>query len=175
MVFFSIHTIFRRVSNTCILRMYLQVFSCVFPRIQEYVRIRKNTGARHCAYSIISEYGKIHLYCKNTFKIRQNIWVRIHWNLGGNSTAPGNARFAPSVQRSPRARNSCRRAFLLRELRTRSLSFSVGTYRDVMQLGASTPSAMRLEGPEPRHELTLVYRQECPEIVRHSIKSRRTM
>ena len=81
---------------------------------------------------------------------------------------------APSVQRSPRARNSCRRAFLLRELRTRSLSFSVGRYRDVMQLGASTPSAMRLEGPEPRHELTLVYRQECPEIVRHSIKSRRT-
>ena len=28
---------------------------------------------------------------------------------------------------------------------------------------------MRLEGPEPRHELTLVYRQECPEIVRHPI------
>ena len=48
---------------------------------------------------------------------------------------------APSVQRSPRARNSCRRAFLLRELRTRSLSFSFGWYRDVMQLGESTPSA----------------------------------
>ena len=91
------------------------------------------------------------------------------------SRSPLRARsVASSVQRSPRARNSCRRAFLLRELRTRSLSFSVGTYRDVMQLGASTPSAMRLEGPEPRHELTLVYRQECPEIVRHSIKSRRT-
>ena len=85
------------------------------------------------------------------------------------SRSPLRARsVASSVQRSPRARNSCRRAFLLRELRTRSLSFSVGTYRDVMQLGASTPSAMRLEGPEPRHELTLVYRQECPEIVRHN-------
>ena len=81
---------------------------------------------------------------------------------------------APSVQRSPRARNSCRRAFLLRELRTRSWSFSFGWYRDVMQLGATTPSAMHPEGPEPRHELTVVYRQECPEIVRHSIKSRRT-
>ena len=81
---------------------------------------------------------------------------------------------APSVQRSPRARNSCRRAFLLRELRTRSLSFSVGRYRDVIQLGASTPSAMRVGGPEPRHGLTVVYRQECPEIVRHSIKLRRT-
>ena len=91
------------------------------------------------------------------------------------SRSPLRARsVASSVQRSPRARNSCRRAFLLRELRTRSLSFSVGAYRDVMQLGASTPSAMRLEGPEPRHKLTVVYRQECPEIVRHSIKSRRT-
>ena len=77
-----------------------------------------------------------------------------------------------SVQRLPRANDSCRRAFLLRELRTRSWSFSFGWYRDVMQLDASTPSAMHPEGPEPRHELTVVYRQECPEIVRHSIKSR---
>ena len=81
---------------------------------------------------------------------------------------------APSVQRSPRARNSCRRAFLLRELRTRSWSFSFGWYRDVMQLGESTPSAMHVEGPEPRHGLTVVYRQECPDIVRHWKKYRRT-
>ena len=80
---------------------------------------------------------------------------------------------APSVQRSPRARNSCRRAFLLRELRTRSWSFSFGWYRDVMQLGESTPSAMHVEGPEPRHGLTVVYRQECPDIVRHWKKYRR--
>ena len=58
------------------------------------------------------------------------------------SRSPLRARAVASpVQRSPRARNSCRRAFLLRELRTRSLSFSFGWYRDVMQLGASTPSA----------------------------------
>ena len=82
---------------------------------------------------------------------------------------------APSVQRSPRARNSCRRAFLLRELRTRSWSFSFGWYRDVMQLGESTPSAMHVEGPEPRHGLTVVYRQECPDIVRHWKKYRRTL
>ena len=67
---------------------------------------------------------------------------------------------APSVQRSPRARNSCRRAFLVRELRTRSWSFSFGWYRDMMQLGESTPSAMHVEGPEPRHGLTVVYRQK---------------
>ena len=92
------------------------------------------------------------------------------------SRSPLRARpVASSVQRSPRARNSCRRAFLLRELRTRSLSFSVGRYRDVMQLCASTPSAMRVEGPEPRHRLTVVYRQECPDIVRHWKKYRRTM
>ena len=34
---------------------------------------------------------------------------------------------------------------------------------------------MRVGGPEPRHGLTVVYRQECPEIVRHSIKLRRTV
>jgi hypothetical protein len=43
-----------------------------------------------------------------------------------------------------------------------------------MQLGESTPSAMHVEGPEPRHGLTVVYRQECPDIVRHWKKYRRT-
>ena len=91
------------------------------------------------------------------------------------SRSPLRARsVASSVQRSPRARNSCRRAFLLRELRTRSWSFSFGWYRDVMQLGELTPSAMHVEGPEPRHGLTVVYRQECPDIVRHWKKYRRT-
>ena len=77
------------------------------------------------------------------------------------SRSPLRARaVASSVQRSPRARNSCRRAFLLRELRMRSLSFSFGWYRDVMQLGASTPSPRCLTCRGPRHGLTVVYLQE---------------
>jgi hypothetical protein len=103
-------------------------------------------------------------------KIRARDWNDTHRTYTSNTGLPQSRSCSPlraravasSVQRSPRARNSCRRTFLLRELRTRSWSFSFGWYRDVMQLGASTPSAMHPEGPEPRHELTVVYRQECP-------------
>ena len=62
----GIYPMFRWLSNTCIAEMYSVVFDTYRKRILEYHGIRLNTEAQRGAYSGLSEYVKIRLYCENT-------------------------------------------------------------------------------------------------------------
>ena len=62
----GIYHMFRWLSNTCIAEMYSVVFDTYRKRILEYHGIRLNTEAQRGAYSGLSEYVKIRLYCENT-------------------------------------------------------------------------------------------------------------
>ena len=61
---------------------------------------------------------------------------------------------------------SCRRGFLLRELRAYIRSFSFGMCRQRTQLSTSLLSARCLACYAARHELMVVYRQECAKVIR---------
>ena len=76
----GIYPMFRWLSNTCIAEMYSVVFDTYRKRILEYHGIRLNTEAQRGAYSGLSEYVKIRLYCENTSE-----YVRI-FGMGSATT-----------------------------------------------------------------------------------------
>ena len=100
----GIYPMFRWLSNTCIAEMYSVVFDTYRKRILEYHGIRLNTEAQRGAYSGLSEYVKIRLYCENTSE-----YVRIfgrEYN-GIWEEEPGKAYFSRKHQESIKRSSKC--------------------------------------------------------------------